>query len=103
MISRLGTLITELKSCVTDLDSAALSGDAAMELFADFAEVERLGAAGKLMTAAGWRRPRCGGGADRAPPPTGWRATAGRTSNGPRTCWRRHSAWLTAKSLTASC
>ena len=62
MITRLGPLITELRSCVAGLDSAALSGDAATELFGEFAEIERLGAAGKLLAAGRvaatevWRR-----------------------------------------------
>jgi hypothetical protein len=51
MLDRLGTLIGELQRCIADLDAGALEGDEAMELCARFAEVERLGAAGRLVTA----------------------------------------------------
>lgn len=51
MIDRLGNLIGELKQCVGDLDAGQLDGSVAMELCARFAEVERLGAAGRLVTA----------------------------------------------------
>lgn len=40
-----------MKSCVSGLNVDELSGDEAMELCARFAEVERLGAAGRLVTA----------------------------------------------------
>lgn len=61
MFDQLGSAIETLKSCVA-FDAAALDGDAAMELCARFAEVERLGAAGKLAAAGRvaatevWRR-----------------------------------------------
>lgn len=51
MIDRLGSLIEELSSCVGHLDAGQISGSEAMELCARFAEVERLGAAGKLAMA----------------------------------------------------
>ena len=51
MSDRLGSLIEELQRCVADLDVGGLSGDEAMELCARFAQVERLGAAGRLLTA----------------------------------------------------
>ena len=51
MMDRLGSLIKQLKSCIGGLDAGQLSGTEAMELCARFAEVERLGAAGRLVTA----------------------------------------------------
>ena len=51
MFDKLGSLIGGLRACVDALDPGEISGDAAMELFARFAEVERLGAAGKLVAA----------------------------------------------------
>ena len=51
MIDRLGSLIEELKGCVGELDVGQLSGDEAMEWCARFAELERLAAAGRLMSA----------------------------------------------------
>src|SRR5262245_51576175 len=51
MLDRLGKLIEQLKRCVGDLDVGRLSGDEAMKLCALFAEAERLGAAGRLVTA----------------------------------------------------
>jgi hypothetical protein len=51
MLDRLGSLIEGLKACVGAVDPGEISGDAAVELFARFAEVERLGAAGKLVAA----------------------------------------------------
>ena len=51
MLDQLGSLVEQLKSCVRRLDGGQLSGDEAMELCARFAEVERLGAAGRLVTA----------------------------------------------------
>ena len=51
MLDRLGSLIESLQRCVADLDVGAMTGDEAMELCARFARVERLGAAGKLVTA----------------------------------------------------
>src|SRR4051812_13328971 len=62
MVDRLGSLSEELKNCVAGLDVDRMSGDEAMELCGCFAEVERLGAAGRLVTAARvaatevWRR-----------------------------------------------
>jgi len=51
MADQLGNLIERLRQCVSGLDGAELSGNEAMELCAQFATVERLGAAGKLITA----------------------------------------------------
>jgi len=51
MLDRLGSLIEDLQRCVAELDAGALDGDEAMELCARFAVVERLGAAGRLVTA----------------------------------------------------
>jgi uncharacterized protein DUF222/HNH endonuclease len=51
MLDKLGNLVEQLKSCVSGLNAGQLSGDEAMELCARFAEVERLGAAGRLVTA----------------------------------------------------
>jgi hypothetical protein len=51
VLDRLGCLIEELQQCVGGLDAAGLDGDEAMELCARFAVVERLGAAGRLVTA----------------------------------------------------
>src|SRR6185503_3889487 len=51
MLDQLGSLVEQLKTCVRRLDAERLSGDEAMELCARFAEVERLGAAGRLVTA----------------------------------------------------
>ena len=51
MMDQLGSLIEQLKSCIGGLDAGQLSGTEAMELCARFAEVERLGAAGRLVTA----------------------------------------------------
>jgi len=51
MLDRLGSLIEELKSCVGDLDVGELGGDETMELCARFAELERLAAAGRMVTA----------------------------------------------------
>ncbi|MCA1843279.1 MAG: 13E12 repeat family protein, partial [Actinobacteria bacterium] len=51
MLDQLGSLIEELQRCVVDLDAGRLEGDEAMELCARFAVVERLGAAGRLVTA----------------------------------------------------
>ncbi|MGH9009478.1 MAG: DUF222 domain-containing protein [Acidimicrobiia bacterium] len=51
MLDRLGSLIEDLQRCVAGLDAGAMTGDEAMELCARFAQVERLGAAGKLVTA----------------------------------------------------
>ena len=50
MFDQLGSVIATLKSCVA-FDAAALDGEAAMEVCARFAEVERLAAAGKLAAA----------------------------------------------------
>lgn len=50
-MDRLGCLIGELQRCVGDLDAGGLDGDEAMKLCAQFALVERLGAAGRLLTA----------------------------------------------------
>jgi hypothetical protein len=50
MVSRLGSLIEGLKACVAALDPGGLSGEVAMELHAGFTELERLGAAGRLLT-----------------------------------------------------
>jgi hypothetical protein len=61
MLDQLGSVIEELKSCVGS-DAESLDGVAAMEVYARFAEVERLGAAGKLAAGARvsstevWRR-----------------------------------------------
>ncbi|MCA1844588.1 MAG: HNH endonuclease [Actinobacteria bacterium] len=51
MLDRLGSLLEALQRCVAELDASELSGDEAMELCTRFALVERLGAAGRLMTA----------------------------------------------------
>ena len=51
MLDQLGSLVEELKGRVGDLDVGGLSGDEAMELCVRFAELERLAAAGRLMTA----------------------------------------------------
>jgi hypothetical protein len=51
MLDRLGKVIEQLKSCLGGLDAGQLSGEDAMQLCASFAEVERLGAAGRLVTA----------------------------------------------------
>ena len=51
MLDQLGILVQELKGCVGGLDAGGLSGGEAMELCARFAEVERLGAAGRIVTA----------------------------------------------------
>jgi hypothetical protein len=51
MIDRLGSLLEDLQRCVADLDAGELGGDEAMELCTRFARVERLGAAGRLLTA----------------------------------------------------
>src|SRR2546423_120193 len=62
MVDQLGSVIEVMKACVGALDAEALSGEAAMQVFAGFAEVERLGAAGKGMAAGRvaaaevWRR-----------------------------------------------
>jgi hypothetical protein len=62
MVDRLGSLIEELQRCVADLDAGQLDGGEAMEMCARFAQVERLGAAGRLVTAErvkvteAWRR-----------------------------------------------
>src|SRR5687767_861557 len=51
MFDQLGSLIEGLKACVGALDPGENSGDDALKLFARFGEVERLGAAGKLVAA----------------------------------------------------
>jgi hypothetical protein len=51
MLDRLVCLIDELQRCVTELDAGQLDGDEAMALCARFAQLERLGAAGRLVTA----------------------------------------------------
>ena len=51
MLDRLGSLIEELQGCVEGLDAAQLDGSVAMELCAQFARIERLGGAGRLVTA----------------------------------------------------
>lgn len=62
MIDALGSLIAVLKGCVEGLDTDELSGEEAMALCSRFAEIERLGAAGRLVAAARvaateeWRR-----------------------------------------------
>ena len=62
MKDHLGSVIKELQACVEGFEPGALGGDAAMEVFAGFAEVERLAAAGKLLAAGRvaatevWRR-----------------------------------------------
>lgn len=50
MFDRLGSVIESLRSCVA-FDASELDGEAAMEVCARFAEVERLAAAGKLAAA----------------------------------------------------
>ena len=61
-MDRLGSLIEELKQVVGGLEPDELSGDEAMDLCSRFAEVERLGAAGRIVTGARvaatelWRR-----------------------------------------------
>jgi hypothetical protein len=92
MLDQLGSLIRQLKGCVGGLDAGALSGDEAMELCARFADVERLGAAGRIVaaervaatevwrrggsrSAADWLARQCGGDRERA---KGALATAGR-------------------------
>jgi hypothetical protein len=51
MLDRLGSLIEALQGCIDGLDTAQLDGGEAMELCDAFAQVERLGAAGRLFTA----------------------------------------------------
>ncbi len=51
MLDRLGSFIRELQGCIDSLDTAQLDGSEAMELCGRFAEVERLGAAGRLVAA----------------------------------------------------
>jgi hypothetical protein len=61
MLDQLGSVIETLKSCVA-FDAAELDGEAAMEVFGRFAEVERLASAGKVLAAErvaateAWRR-----------------------------------------------
>jgi len=50
MLDPLGCVIESLKSCVA-FDAAELDGEAAMEVFRRFAEIERLAVAGKLAAA----------------------------------------------------
>jgi hypothetical protein len=70
VIDELGSLIADLKGCVEGLDADELNGDEAMALCTRFAEVERLGAAGRLVAAARvaateeWRRGGCRSAAD---------------------------------------
>jgi hypothetical protein len=70
MSDRLGSLIEELKSVVGGLEPDELRGDEAMDLCSRFAEVERLGAAGRIVTGARvvatevWRRGGCRSAAD---------------------------------------
>ncbi|MDQ1501390.1 MAG: hypothetical protein QOI86_4730 [Actinomycetota bacterium] len=65
MLDRLGSLIEELERVVGGLEPDGLSGDEAMDLCSRFAEVERLGAAGRIVTGARvaatevWRRGGC--------------------------------------------
>jgi hypothetical protein len=51
MLDRLGSLIEALQGCIDGLDTAQLDGGEAMELCDRFAQVERLGAAGRMFTA----------------------------------------------------
>lgn len=51
MLDLLGSVIQTLKGFVGGLDAGGLSGDEAMELCSRFAEVERLGAAGRIVAA----------------------------------------------------
>jgi hypothetical protein len=51
MLDRLGSLIEQLQGCIDGLDAAQLDGAEAMELCDQFARIERLGAAGRLVTA----------------------------------------------------
>jgi hypothetical protein len=70
MSDQLGSLIEELKRVVGGLEPDELSGDEAMDLCSRFAEVERLGAAGRIVTGARvavtevWRRGGCRSAAD---------------------------------------
>jgi hypothetical protein len=62
MLDQVGRLVQELKGFVGELDAGGLNGDEAMQLCARFAEVERLGAAGRIVAAErvvatdAWRR-----------------------------------------------
>jgi hypothetical protein len=51
MLDRLGSLIEELQGCLHRLDTAQLDGGEAMQLCDRFARIERLGGAGRLVTA----------------------------------------------------
>lgn len=51
MFDRLGRLVQELQGFVGGLDAGGLNGDEAMQLCSQFAEVERLGAAGRIVAA----------------------------------------------------
>lgn len=50
-MDRLGSLIEELQGCIDGLDTAQLDGHEAGELCDRFARIERLGGAGRLVTA----------------------------------------------------
>jgi hypothetical protein len=51
MLDQLGSLVEKLKDLVGNFDAGGVNGDEAIELCGRFAELERLAAAGRLMTA----------------------------------------------------
>ena len=101
----LGMLIEELRSFVGPLDADGLSGDEAMALCAQFAEVERLGAAGRLVVSARvaateeWRRGGCRSAAEWVAHRTG--VDPERARDGLQTASRLASCPLVAAALRA--
>jgi hypothetical protein len=51
LLDRLARITDQLRSSVTDLDPETLSGADAARLLATFAQIERLGSAGKPLSA----------------------------------------------------
>lgn len=105
MLDRLGSLIEELQRCVGGLDAADLDGDTAMVLCGRFAEVERLGAAGRLVTAERvkatevWRRGGCRSSADWVARQTG--GDPGQARDGLETAGRLSACPVVAGELRA--